>query len=144
MTRFVAGITLCAGMLVTGCQPEDSVLEYTTDMGQCNVNVGLSATTQSHPESGPFHFYGTTTAPESITVRAIYVGSSPVTRSEFNYRSWTVALDLDELKALAVDGVASVPVVAFTSEGCQALSEEERPHVNIPSDDQDDAGDVEN
>ena len=102
---------------------------------ECNFDVGLAAMSNPSPESGPFRFYGTTNAPNDVTVRAIYIGSTKAKKDEFNYRAWTADVDMAQLKALAVDGVASVPVVAFTSAGCQSLAEDEMPRITLPVDD---------
>jgi hypothetical protein len=40
---------------------------------------------------------------------------------------------LGEIKSLAVNGVGSVPVIAFTSEGCQALAVGAMPKVTVPT-----------
>ena len=126
-------LLIAMALIVAGCyQPEDGKVTYDEEMGSCSIDVGLTARAESDPTESPVNIFGTTNAPDGVTIRAIYVGGTMVPRTEYNYRSWTVSLNLDLLKALAVDGEALIPVVAITSSGCQELTGEDRPLVRVP------------
>ncbi len=89
----------------------------------CSAPVAVQAwAAPSVSSSGSVTVFGTTTAPDGVTVRAVYVGGMPVTETDFNFRSWQVVIGADRLAALAHDGSAALAVVALTSDGCAELA----------------------
>lgn len=92
------------------------------------ANVALTAWVPATAASDVV-VYGTTNAPSDVTVRAIYVAAQPVTRGSFNFRTWSADVPLAVLTALARGGAARIPVVAYTSAGCQSLPLDGEPLV---------------
>ena len=96
----------------------------------CSADVGLSAWVSPATGSGVTVF-GTTAAASDVTVRAVYVGTESVPLTTFNFRTWSVAVSTAELEALQHGGTARLPVVAFTSVGCQQLTGSLEPAVAL-------------
>lgn len=99
--------------------------------GPCTEDVALAAFADSTDTSSGVRVFGASSAPAGVTVRAVHVAGEPVPLSAFNYRGWQVDLSQSLLQALAVDGIASLSVIAFTNTGCEALSETSEPKVRV-------------
>jgi hypothetical protein len=76
--------------------------------------------------------FGTTNTPQGVTVRAVVVAGVDVPLTTFNFRGWSVDLSADLVTSLARSGIATIPVVAYASDGCVSL--EPPLAVRIPSD----------
>jgi hypothetical protein len=94
----------------------------------CNADVGLTAWAPL-TAVGDVTVFGMVDAPPGVTVRAIYVAAQTVTLSAFNFRTWSVDVPAAAVDALVRAGQARIPVIAYTSAGCQALTTSEEPLV---------------
>lgn len=94
----------------------------------CNADVGLTAWAPLRAV-GDVTVFGMTNAPPGVTVRAIYVAAQTVTLSAFNFRTWSVDVPAAALEALVRAGQARIPVIAYSSAGCQVLTTSAEPLV---------------
>ena len=121
-------IAVACSLCVAACENElptsDAALE-------CTLDIGLQANA-SALSNGVVTIYGTSSAPQGISVQSIFVASQPVAQSQFNFRSFTVQIPLDVLRAYEQDGVATLPVIAYTSGGCSEIVPEDQPAVTLP------------
>jgi hypothetical protein len=99
--------------------------------GPCLDDVNLRAYVDAGPTATGARVFGETSAPPGVTVRAVHIAGKLVPPSDFNYRGFQFDVPQDLLEAAAVDGVAALSVVAYTSAGCEELAEDERPRVMI-------------
>lgn len=120
MRSALVGVVLLLGVEACGGSSGSAVADASVT-ASCHANVGLTAWTTQTAASGVTVF-GTTNAPDGVTVRAIYVGAQAVPLTAFNFRAWSVVLTASDLAALSRNGEASIPVIAFTSAGCQTLT----------------------
>jgi len=114
-------------------------------------NETAEAAIQAHAGSvqadGSVTVYGTVQFSDSnaeLTVRAVYVAGVPVTQTstDFNFRTWSVAVPQDRIAALAAGtDRAALPVVAYLFGGCVVnLPANDEPVVPVSSSDGGDAG----
>jgi hypothetical protein len=117
MKRLAGGALLLA--FASGC-PTTTTTEL-PDASSCSARVTLNAWAGPAVDApGGVTVYGSATAPNGVTVRAVVVAGIRVKQGadDFNFQSWKVDVPADRLQVFTRDGEATLPVVAFTSDGC--------------------------
>lgn len=120
LRRLVAPITLLwlSGCPSPGLDPGTSI----PDASRCTAPVTLQAWAAGRTDSsGAVVVFGTAVAPDGVTIRSIYVAGAAVQETDFNFRSWTLAVTADRVNAIARNGRAAISVIAYTSAGCTQL-----------------------
>jgi hypothetical protein len=130
-------IILAAVTLLACAKDRDPLYDPLPDAGNCNTEIHLEAWSQETTlPNGSIEIVGTTRAPVGMTVRAIYVAAVRVPLTEHNYRAWSVRIPADHVSSATREGVATLNVIAFTSDGgCTTL-----PSPVLVRVDDDDAG----
>jgi hypothetical protein len=124
MRRLLIG----AAVALMSCEPSG---DEGLPSGPCVEDVNLRAYVDQAPTSTGAWVFGETSAPAGVTVRAVHVAGKLVPLSDFNYRGFQFHVPQQLLEAAAVDGLATLSVVAYTSTGCDDLQEGERPQVRV-------------
>lgn len=135
-TRRTLVLALGAALLA-GCQSEAGA---PPPEGPCTESLELRAYAKRAATASGVRIFGETRAQAGVTVRAVSVAGQDVPLSSFNYRGWQVDLSQDLLEALAVDGVATISVTAYTNQGCAELPENARPQVSVSRSDDSNGG----
>lgn len=106
-------------------------------------SVALDATAAPEVEEGDaVDVQGSVVAPMDVTVRWVEVASVTVQRDQFNFRGWSVTLGADVVAAYTADGLATLPVTAYTSKGCVQKADDEALQVTIVSTSEEGGGGV--
>ena len=109
--------------VVIACDNDD-LLPPLSKSNDCHADIALQAWAAADAEpDGSVEVSGSTRARDGITVRAIYVASTPVPQTDFNFRAWNVHVPSNRVAATVHGGKAYLRVTAFSSEGCSELPE---------------------
>jgi hypothetical protein len=110
--------------LAAACELKDlDVSDNVPEGSACTADsVHVTAWAAARPEDdGSVEVSGTARARDGVTVRAIYVAGTRVQTTEYNFRAWTVVVPASRVRAIARSGVARLPLVLYSSDGCLEL-----------------------
>lgn len=129
-----SGLVVASLLFFSACESEISTVND-AEGTSCEADIDVTAHASDAVTSSGTTVFGEVNAAPEVTVRAIYVAGIGVTRGEFNYRGWQVDVPQPRLEALSENGIARLPVVAYTSIGCASLAEAMQPLVKVISSD---------
>jgi hypothetical protein len=106
-------------LLLAGCE---TPLDTLTCEGTLDVSVFADADTPIGSDG--ITLTGTASHTGGLAIRSLLVGGVPATNGGGNYRNWTAALPLSQLRALDVDGDGALFVPVTARDSCGVIFDE--------------------